>query len=153
MGSRIQQGWVRGTEATLAAVVEFSSGGSCQAARPLLGWGLVTIPLLLWFSAISFFAFGGACFVSSAMRSEFARYGLPGQRRLVGLLQIMGACGLLAGNQLPWLGQLAAAGLALMMLVGVGVRIKIKDTFLQTLPALGYLALNAYLSMTAFQHS
>jgi hypothetical protein len=113
----------------------------------------VTISLLLWFSAISFFAFGGACFVSDYMRGEFARYGLSRQRRLVGLLQIMGACGLLAGKQLPWLGQLAAAGLALLMLLGVGVRIKISDSFLQTVPALGYLALNVYLWVAAFQHS
>ena len=84
------------------------------------------------------------------MRSEFARYGLANQRNLVGFLQIMGACGLLVGKQDEWIGQLAAGGLALMMLVGVGVRIKIKDTFIQTLPALGYLALNAYLCVTAF---
>jgi hypothetical protein len=84
------------------------------------------------------------------MRSEFVRYGMPNQRNVVGLLQIMAACGLLAGTQVPWLGQSAAAGLALMMLVGVGVRIKIKDTFSQTLPALGYLALNTYLCIAAF---
>ena len=34
-----------------------------------------------------------------------------------------------------------------MMLVAVGVRIRIKDTLPQTLPALIYLALNAYLSL------
>jgi hypothetical protein len=48
------------------------------------------------------------------------------------------------------MGRAAAAGLALMMLVAVGVRIKIKDTLLQTVPALIYLALNAYLSLAAF---
>jgi hypothetical protein len=48
------------------------------------------------------------------------------------------------------MGRAAAAGLALMMLVAVGVRIKIKDTLPQTIPALFYLALNAYLSLAAF---
>lgn len=48
------------------------------------------------------------------------------------------------------MGRAAAAGLALMMLVAVGVRIKIKDTFLQTIPALVYFVLNAYLSLMAF---
>lgn len=48
------------------------------------------------------------------------------------------------------MGQLAAAGLALMMLAAVGVRIWIRDTFVQTLPALFYLALNGYLSLAAF---
>jgi hypothetical protein len=50
----------------------------------------------------------------------------------------------------PWLGQLAAGGLALMMLIAVIVRIQIKDTILQTLPALFYLALNAYLCLAGF---
>ena len=48
------------------------------------------------------------------------------------------------------MGRAAAAGLALMMLGAVGVRIKIKDTFLQTIPALFYLVLNAYLCLAAF---
>ena len=48
------------------------------------------------------------------------------------------------------MGRAAAVGLALMMLVAVGVRIRIKDTLLQRLPALLYLALNAYLSLAAF---
>ena len=48
------------------------------------------------------------------------------------------------------MGRLAATGLALMMLVAVGVRIKIKDTFLQTTPALFYLVLSIYLSLAAF---
>jgi hypothetical protein len=48
------------------------------------------------------------------------------------------------------LGQSAAIGLALMMSVAVGVRIKIKDSMLQTMPALIYLALNIYLSLAAF---
>ena len=60
------------------------------------------------------------------------------------------AIGLLAGLSQPWMGRSAAAGLALMMLVAVGVRIRIKDTLLQTIPALIYLALNAYLSLEAF---
>ena len=62
----------------------------------------------------------------------------------------MGAGGLPVGRDLPWLGQLAAACLALLMLLGVGVRIKIKDTLAQALPALAYLALNAYLCFAAF---
>lgn len=117
----------------------FLSSGSCQVARPLLESWLVTTSILLWFSAISFLAFGSACFVTEYMLGEFSRYGLARQRHLVGLLQIMGACGLVAGIWLPGIGQVAAAGLALLMLLGVGVRIKIKDSFWQTLPALGYL--------------
>jgi uncharacterized membrane protein YkgB len=106
--------------------------------------------VLILFSAISFLGYGAACFVASYMKREFERYRLASQRTLVGGLQVCAAIGLLAGLSQPWMGRAAAAGLALMMLVAVGVRIKIKDTLPQTIPALFYLALNAYLSLAAF---
>jgi uncharacterized membrane protein YkgB len=106
--------------------------------------------VLILFSAISFIGYGLACFFSPYMKREFERYGLESQRSLIGGLQLCAAIGLLAGLRLPWIGCAAAAGLALMMLIGVGVRIKIKDTLPQTMPALFYLALNAYLSLAAF---
>lgn len=84
------------------------------------------------------------------MKKEFERYRLNSQRTLVGTLQCLAALGLLAGLGLPWIGIAAAAGLALMMLVAVVVRIQIKDNLLQTTPALFYLILNAYLSYAAF---
>lgn len=106
--------------------------------------------VLILFSALSFLGYGSACFLSSWMKREFDRYRLGSQRRLVGGLQVCAAVGLLGGLSQPWMGRAAAAGLALMMLVAVGVRIRIKDTLPQTLPALIYLALNAYLSLAAF---
>ncbi|MFN0126717.1 MAG: DoxX family protein [Verrucomicrobiales bacterium] len=84
------------------------------------------------------------------MKREFDRYRLAGQRKLVGGLQLCAAFGLLAGLSQPWMGRVAAGGLALMMLIAVGVRISIKDTLRQTLPAVMYLALNAYLILAAF---
>ena len=106
--------------------------------------------VLILFSAISFFTYGSACFLSAYMRREFDRYQLGSQRTLVGGLQLCAAIGLLAGLSQPWMGRAASAGLAVMMLVAVGVRIKIKDTLPQTTPALLYLALNAYLCLAAF---
>jgi hypothetical protein len=50
----------------------------------------------------------------------------------------------------PWMGQAAAGGLALMMLLAVVVRIQIKDSLLRTTPALVYLVLNAYLCLAGF---
>ena len=58
--------------------------------------------------------------------------------------------GLVAGLNQPWIGLAASGGLALMMLVAVGVRIKIKDPLPRTTPAVLYLALNAYLCLFAF---
>lgn len=105
---------------------------------------------LILCSAISFLGYGSACFLSDSLKREFARYGFGSQRMLIGGLQLCAAAGLLAGLSQPWMGRAAAAGLALMMLVAVGVRIKIKDTLLQTTPALFYLVLNLYLALVAF---
>lgn len=106
---------------------------------------------LILVSAVSFLGYGGACFFSGYMREEFDRYRLGSLRMLIGGLQLGAVIGLLAGLSQPWMGRAAAGGLALMMLVAVGVRIKIKDSLLRTIPALFYLALNAYLSLVAYR--
>ncbi|MDG2125020.1 MAG: DoxX family protein [Verrucomicrobiales bacterium] len=105
---------------------------------------------LTWFSAISFLVYGTACVSTDHMRSEFERFGLARQRVLVGSLQLAGAIGLMAGFALPWLGSVAAAGLALQMLLGVAVRLKIGDSLLQTAQAAFYFLLNAYLFLAPF---
>lgn len=105
---------------------------------------------LILFSALSFFGYGSACFLSAGLKREFDRYHLGSQRALVGALQLGAAIGLVAGLNQPWIGRAASGGLALMMLVAVGVRIKIKDTLLQTTPAVLYLVLNTYLCWAAF---
>ena len=84
------------------------------------------------------------------MRQEFLRYRLGSQRIMVGALQEFAGIGLLVGMRQPWVGHLAAGGLALMMLIAVIVRIQIKDTLLQTIPAVFYLALNTYLCVAGF---
>ena len=106
--------------------------------------------VLILFSAISFLGYGSACFLSAYMKREFERYRFGSQRTMGGGLQLCAAIGLLAGLHQPWIGRAASAGLALMMLIAVGVRIKIKDSLPQTTPALLYLALNAYLCLAAF---
>ncbi len=105
---------------------------------------------LILFSALSFLGYGLGCFFSAYLQQEFRRYQLGAQCRLVGILQCLAALGLIAGFWLLWLGQAASAGLGLMMLVALGVRIRIKDSLFQMLPALGYLGLNAYLCVAGF---
>lgn len=85
------------------------------------------------------------------MKQEFVRYGFGSQIRLIGFLQCCAGIGLLGGlMHMPWIGQASSGGLALMMLVAVWVRIQIKDSLLQTLPALFFTILNAYLCLAAF---
>ena len=110
---------------------------------------LLNVALILC-SALSFLGYGAACFLSDSLKREFDRYRFGSQRALIGGLQLCAGLGLLAGLSQPWIGRAAAAGLALMMLVAVGVRIKIKDSLLKTAPALFYLVLNTYLCLAAF---
>jgi len=117
-----------------------------QIRTNALWWALVHL-LLVCFSAISFFYYGSCCFLSPYIRGEFTRWGFERQRRMIGALQLAGAAGLIIGLAVPWIGQFAAGGLAVMMLFGVAVRIKIRDTPLQTSPALLYLAVNTYLAL------
>lgn len=69
---------------------------------------------------------------------------------MVGTLQICASLGLLLGLELPWIGRAAAAGLTLMMLLAVGVRLRIRDSLLQTSQAVLYLVLNGWLCWAAF---
>ena len=103
------------------------------------------------FSAMSFLLYGTSCLLSLRMRGEFIRYGVSRYRVLVGWLQVVGGIGLIAGFWMSGVGALAALGLSILMLLGVGVRIQIKDSVLQTLPAACYLLINAYLLMMFYQ--
>lgn len=94
---------------------------------------------------MSFMAYGASCLTTGHMVREFERYGLPQYRQLTGILQLLGAIGLLAGLWLPLIGAVAAGGLALQMLVGFGVRLKIRDPFLLCIPAFAYLVINTWL--------
>ena len=88
---------------------------------------------------ISFFVYGARCLFAEAMVLEFKRWGVSELRHITGALEILGAAGLVVGQWLPWVGLLSAAGLSLLMVCGLLVRLRIKDGFLQALPAVIYL--------------
>jgi hypothetical protein len=106
-------------------------------------------PIIL-FSALSFLAYGLGCFTSRHLKKEFIRFGFSAERGVIGLLQICGALGLIGGLWAPLLGKASASGLALMMLAGILVRIKIRDGLLKTTPAVLYFLVNAYLVFFVF---
>lgn len=99
--------------------------------------------ILSFFSGISFIFFGLACFYNSLFVNEFYRYGLSEYRTIIGFFQLLGGIGSIIGVFDKRILIISSLGLSVMMLLGVGVRIKINDTFIQTLPALTYLIVNA----------
>ena len=95
-------------------------------------------------------AYGLGCFTSRHLKKEFIRFGFSAERGVIGLLQFCGALGLIGGLWAPLLGKASASGLALMMLAGILVRIKIRDGLLKTTPAVLYFLVNAYLVFFAY---
>jgi hypothetical protein len=86
------------------------------------------------------------------MKIEFIRYGLDDKRKLVGTLQLAGALGLILGYVYsPLVCLFSALGLCLLMLLGFGVRLKIRDSVLQSTPALFYAVLNGYIALVILQ--
>ncbi len=80
------------------------------------------------------------------MKNEFIRFGLEKRRNVTGILQILGGLGLIIGYfYFPILIAITSICLALLMLLGFGVRIKIKDPILASMPSLLYAILNLYL--------
>lgn len=102
-----------------------------------------TLSFLTVTSGLAFLIFGSLCMFSSKMQVEFERYHLSKFRTLVGWLEVLGGLGVLVGHRWPPLMVFSAAGLALLMLLGIGVRIKIRDSVLQTLPASVLFLVNA----------
>jgi hypothetical protein len=100
---------------------------------------------LTWFSAISFIGYGCSCIYNQHMVVEFQRYKLERYRVLTGLLQIAGAAGLMLGLMTPIIGIIASAGLAILMGVGFGVRLRIRDSALRASPSFIYMCINIYL--------
>jgi hypothetical protein len=98
------------------------------------------------FTSLSFIAYGAGCLSSGWMRAEFERYGLARWRVITGFLEILGAGGVLLGLTVPLVGLLAAGGLTILMVGAFGVRLRIRDSFLQTLPSFLYLILTLYLA-------
>ncbi|MFT6290313.1 MAG: hypothetical protein ACJAR2_000900 [Ilumatobacter sp.] len=103
---------------------------------------LVTLAIL---SASAFFYYGGETLFANPPRIEYKRYGMAKLRIMVGSLQILGAIGLLTGLFVAPLGAAAAAGLALMMVLGVAARQRIHDAPRLMIPASSLAILNTAL--------
>ena len=84
------------------------------------------------------------------MKEEFERYDFAKFRSLIGVLQLLGGIGLLIGMIWNPILIVSAAGLSLLMLIGFGVRIKMKDGLLESLPSFIFMLINGYIFFAAF---
>ena len=79
------------------------------------------------------------------MKSEFERFRLKQLGLFVIILEILGAFGLLVGLFLKPILLISSGGLAVLMLLGFITRIRSKDGFLVSFPAIFYMILNGYI--------
>ncbi len=101
--------------------------------------------VLIIISSLSFLGYGIAYFTSTKMKSEFKRFGFERAGPITAILELLGALGLLIGLKFHLVLLISSGGLAILMLLGVGIRIKVRDTLLAILPALFFMVLNAYI--------
>ncbi len=104
--------------------------------------------LLIVVSALTFISYGVLCLLTDHMKEEFKRYGFSKFRTLTGWLELLGGIGLLVGLQYRPILILSSGGLATLMLMGSITRIKIRDSIVQTLPALSLMVINAYILLS-----
>ncbi len=95
-------------------------------------------------SMAAFLFYGLVCLCSESMVAEFERFGLARLRTLTGTLELLGALGLIFGYFYPPLVTASSAGLSLLMIMGIVVRLRIRDRLIAMLPALALLLINAF---------
>lgn len=96
-----------------------------------------------------FLYYGLACLFADGMIEEFERYRLSRFRRATGVLEVLGAAGLAAGYLFSPLSILSAGGLSILMVLGLVMRVRVRDPILEMIPAAFLLLLNAYIAIQA----
>ena len=105
---------------------------------------------LIFISAFSFLFYGVRSLLSKKMIYEYDRWGYGNLRILIATLQIFGGVGLLLGTFNLFLLQLVAFLLMTMMLYAIIVRVRLKDSIINTLPAIIYALLNLSILLNTF---
>ncbi len=98
--------------------------------------------ILIFISALAFIFYGLLCLLTDHMKAEFSRYRLSQFRKLTGALELLGGTGLFVGTYYTPLLYLSAAGLSLLMFLGVLVRLKTKDPLFEIVPAFFLMLIN-----------
>ncbi len=105
----------------------------------------MVLVVLALISGLSFLYYGSQILFRTRLREEFTRYGMPGVRNFVGAVELLGGAAVLLGLAFPRLGALAAAGLTLLMMLGLIVRVRLHDARRVMVPAALLGAVNAVL--------
>ncbi len=100
-------------------------------------------------SGISFIIYGILLLNSLEMQNEFKRFGLEKFTKLTGVLELLGGIGMLVGLKYDIILLISSGGLTLLMLLGLGVRIKLRDSFWLSFPAFFLMALNLFVFFNA----
>lgn len=141
----MRAGRYRAVAGVVAGRASSRSDRRCRAVSP---YGVVDmfllVPLAL-ISASSFAVYGYKTLFGVAPRREFERYGMPSVRKFVGWAQLLGAVGVLLGLVYAPLGAWAAAGLSLMMALGVILRLRLRDAPRLMAPAASLGIANGFL--------
>jgi len=95
-------------------------------------------------SGISFIVYGLLLLKSKEMQNEFKRFELEKFTRLTGVLEFLGGIGMLIGLKFDSILLISSCGLALLMLLGFIVRLKVKDSFWLSFPSFFFMALNLF---------
>ena len=101
--------------------------------------------ILIVVSSVSFLYYGISFFIGTDIQDEFERFKLKNFRQLVGALQLLGGIGLLVGLKYAVILSISSLGLAVLMLIGFAVRIRIKDGLLVSIPSFFFMILNFYI--------
>ena len=105
---------------------------------------------LVLVSAVSFLFYSIRSVFSPNMIAEYSRWGMAKERVVILLLQFLASIALIIGFYNVRLMILTSFLLTLMMVCAIFVRIRIKDSIIDTLPAIFYALLNFIICYVTF---
>ena len=101
-----------------------------------------TEKILILFSSVSFIFYAINSLYAKRLIDEFQRWGYGNLRKIIAYLQILASIGLIVGLYFPLLISIVSFLLFVMMIIATYTRIKVKDDFIDTFPAIFYSVLN-----------
>ena len=103
------------------------------------------VKLCILISSVSFFGYAIDYFATPHMKNEFKLFGLEKIGLLTIVLEFLGAAGLIVGLYFNPILVISSFGLALLMLTGLVVRIRLKDNIRISFPAFFFMGINTYI--------